>query len=210
MHRPDVRILDPQALAAVLTAIERRLGGQLLAAKALGFSQGHFSRLRRGVCGARLRPAFFERIRRLAGGELHGLLERAVADRTGEALHREYVSWRAKTWRHLLEGHEAAQMELNARLRDYPAWRREMRRYRQKAGDHDERRVDLGLVRVQEPLWQAWTAHGVERTVDELAAAGDLGRYLRAAFDRELILLEREADWPRAQGIARRSAHAPR
>jgi hypothetical protein len=73
----------------------------------------------------------------------------------------------------------------------------------QREGIKDERRW-LALWRVLAPLADATWAGGIERTHDELSTE-EFQRFVRLGWEREKLLLRRDADVVRAGGVSARA-----
>ena len=66
-----------------------------------------------------------------------------------------------------------------------------------------KQRLTFALTRALEPLLDAGRFGGFEMGAEELEEKGKLGRFVRAALERERVLLDRQPDERRAQWLAR-------
>jgi hypothetical protein len=70
-------------------------------------------------------------------------------------------------------------------------------------------RIEVAALRIIEPLCQAVSSGQVERKHDELSD-DEFRRFVKAGFDRELILLDRDSDVGRLQHLADLKTDEPR
>ncbi len=201
----QVRIVDAEALRSVLRRIveEEEYSTHRQAATFLRIGQTTFTRLLNGTTNQFMRFDTYCSIREALSGHaiefgLITVFEDSVLPWEGRQIRGQYESWLDGELDRLRETHSFV-TELFA----HPEYHEQIEKWLQQVTlrEHLPREEDkrhwLALYRALEPLGNAKATYGVERSWQELHEAGHLRPFLRAALERERIMLERERDLER-------------
>jgi hypothetical protein len=206
MHQ--VRILDAQALQAVLARVLKHHPSHARASAFLGIGQTTFTRLLNGTTNKTMSFDSYSRIRSALSRDmlefdLLGDFDDAMLRWESAQVLGNYQSWLRRELEEL--GPKAAKMF--TRLFDDPKYRDhfetflEAVRFRRQLPPLDDERAWLALYRAVGRLCDSETTWGVERSLEEIEKAGDLDGFLRASLRCERILIMRGRDFERAKWI---------
>jgi transcriptional regulator with XRE-family HTH domain len=198
-------------LGGLVRRIMVRAGTQARAAQALGLSRNSQSYVSK-LCRGKMRRVTGSTLAAIAGAlvddDERAALRRTVLTPFQESAVRHYGRWlREQAWPTGSEAQRALASEVadlyrDDRCGDDLVWmREELRKAVAGWATDDERRWRVAVAerRVLAPLMHGRASAGVERTVVELAKAGQLRKYLRAAVRAERVLLARPSAVERAR-----------
>lgn len=210
--RNQIRIVDSETLRSVLEELRKEHGSCRKAAAWLGLVPTTFSRLWNGRIRRSMSSQTYHTIRRkleevdpgefAVEGEpdppVPTLLQRfedSIRDFEAQLMVRRYRWWLKAEMERL----RPRCAPLLNDLKDQPRFKGHLRDFARRIGwspdqrvEEDEDRVTLAIYRVVEPLVDAEQTAQVERGWEELESDRDFGQYLKAAFRREEILLQRD------------------
>lgn len=206
MHKIVIR--DGELLRHVLRTVLKYCGTHAKAAERLGIGQTTFTRLLNGDTSRWMTFATYENI-------LHALKPEAFEFGLASDFENSILSWYAdqvrmhyEDWVEAELGRRQPKVEaLFFRLFEDPTYHPYFKRFlkavrhREDLPSEKDRRVWLALYRCLESLQDSEATWEVERSLDELEAAGHLESYLRHSLECERIMLARERDMDRFRGM---------
>jgi hypothetical protein len=203
MHQ--LQIIDPEGFHAVLQRVLDRFKTHLAAANALGLKQSTFTRLLNQTGRAPFRRAvrrgIYDQIEagirthfgpHQGGRELQTQLRASLITGLGELVRQHYVKWQEAEYRRL-----KPMSKLAATLWKDPDYRNEFQIFLKRTTGETVKppwkrsnlRLLLSILRALEPLGAAEATWGVERSWRELRHKKQLKAFLRAALNKERLLL---------------------
>ena len=199
-RRPALPIADRKKLADALAQLERQEGGQVNAAMRLGVSPMYFWRLRHQRGGKGIGRELFNSILHCLPRDSWADLHLAVVSPPALSALKAYEAWIFD------EIERSAHISIDDVIRrlergGFGGWRAAFVKRATEAG-HDERRIQLAVSRALAPLVAPQWTGLVEIGIWDLVKAKRLKAYLRHAFEREWLLLDRKPDMARAQEVA--------
>ena len=214
MHQ--IRIVNGDVLRSVLREVKEHHGSHRNAAAWLGVKQSTFTRLLNGSTSEFMNSTTYSTIKKTL--EEHdpgpfgtivepdppylGLLDAfkaSVLTFDADLVRQRYVRWLDEEFVRIKRRVGPAFEELWAQ----PIYKRRFTDFLKTLARSEERpdprdkRLWLALYRAVEPLSDAASSWGVERSWKEMDEDGDLKAFLKAALKREQVLLQREGDFDR-------------
>ncbi len=208
-----VPVVDPEGLVELLReAMAGHAPGQMVpgkegepqhqVTKRLGIARQHYYRLLAGHIGATISSDLARALDRALPRRRRPALAQVLTLPWGTRLPPRYHAWLLRSLRPYLgkemtfhRRNRAGRIaRLYGKLKQEPEAARHLSRL-DGLRLFQPARQRLVMLRVVEPLLAGQETGAHERTLDDLRATGDLGRYLRAAVTAEMLLLQRPNDW---------------